>query len=96
MKVGVIGVGAVGSAATMALLARGCAREVVLVDQNTKRANGVALDMDYVLPLLAPVDLRAGGPTTWPARTCWSSRLASTRRPAAPRIVATRRDGCAC
>lgn len=61
MKVGVIGVGAVGSAATMALLARGCAREVVLVDQNTKRANGVALDMDYGLPLLAPVDLRAGG-----------------------------------
>lgn len=61
MKVGVIGVGAVGSAATMALLARGCAREVVLVDQNTRRANGVALDMDYGLPLLAPVDLRAGG-----------------------------------
>jgi L-lactate dehydrogenase len=61
VKVGVIGVGAVGSAATMALLARGCAREVVLVDQNTKRADGVALDMDYGLPFLAPVDLAAGG-----------------------------------
>ncbi|MGN6751341.1 MAG: lactate/malate family dehydrogenase [Intrasporangium sp.] len=61
MKVGVIGVGAVGSAATMALLARGCAREIVLVDQNTARANGVALDMDYGLPLLPPVDLRSGG-----------------------------------
>jgi len=60
MKVGVIGVGAVGSAATLALLARGCAREIVLVDQDRARARGVALDMDYGLPLLPPVDLKAG------------------------------------
>jgi L-lactate dehydrogenase len=60
MKVGVVGVGAVGSAATMALLARGCAREIVLVDQNRARAQGVALDMDYGLPLLPPADLKAG------------------------------------
>jgi len=60
-KVGVIGVGAVGSAATMALLARGCAREVVLVDQNTARARGIALDMGYGLPFLPQVDLTARG-----------------------------------
>lgn len=63
MKVGVIGVGAVGSAATMALLARGCAREIVLVDKNGPRAKGVALDMGYGLPLLPPVNLKAGGAT---------------------------------
>src|SRR3954451_11410167 len=44
----------------MALLARGCAREVVLVDQNRARAQGVALDMRYGMPLLSPVSLRAG------------------------------------
>ncbi|MGH3497423.1 MAG: lactate/malate family dehydrogenase [Nocardioidaceae bacterium] len=60
MKVGVVGVGAVGAAATLALLARGCAREIVLVDQNRARAKGVALDMEYGTPLLPPVDLRAG------------------------------------
>lgn len=61
MKVGMVGVGAVGSAATMALLARACAREIVLVDRDGARARGVALDMDYGVPLLPPVDLRAGG-----------------------------------
>jgi L-lactate dehydrogenase len=60
MKVGIVGVGAVGSAAATALLARGCAREIVLVDKNSARATGVALDMGYGLPLLPPVDLRAG------------------------------------
>ena len=60
MKVGVVGVGAVGAAATLALLARGCAREVVLVDQNRARAQGVAMDMRYGTPLLPPVSLRAG------------------------------------
>ena len=70
MKIGVVGVGAVGSAATMALVARGCARDIVLVDQNTARAQGVALDMDYGLPLLPPP---ASGPAeslTLPAQTC--------------------------
>jgi L-lactate dehydrogenase len=60
VKVGVVGVGAVGAAATLALLARGCAREIVLVDRNRARAKGVALDMGYGIPLLPPVDLRAG------------------------------------
>jgi L-lactate dehydrogenase len=60
LKVGVVGVGAVGAAATLALMARGCAREIVLVDRNRARAKGVALDMGYGIPLLPPVDLRAG------------------------------------
>jgi L-lactate dehydrogenase len=60
MKVGIVGVGAVGSAATTALLARGCAREIVLVDKNSARAQGVALDMGYASPLLPAVDLKAG------------------------------------
>jgi L-lactate dehydrogenase len=60
MKVGVVGVGAVGAAATLAILTRGCAREVVLVDQNRVRAQGVAMDMRYGTPLLPPVSLKAG------------------------------------
>jgi L-lactate dehydrogenase len=60
MKVGVVGVGAVGAAATMALLGRGCTREIVLVDRDTARATGIALDMGYGLPLVPSVDLRAG------------------------------------
>lgn len=61
MKIGVVGVGAVGSATTLALLGRGTAREIVLVDKNVKRAQAVALDMRYGTPLVPPVDVRAGG-----------------------------------
>lgn len=60
MKVAVIGVGAVGAAATLALVGRGVAREIILVDTNARRAQAVALDMRYGAPLAPPVDLRAG------------------------------------
>jgi L-lactate dehydrogenase len=60
VKVGVVGVGAVGSAVTLALLGRGCAREVVLVDKNRARARGVALDLRYGVPLLPPATVRDG------------------------------------
>lgn len=61
MKVGVIGVGAVGSAATLAMLTGAVAREIVLVDRNEARARAVALDMRYGTPLVVPpVDVRAG------------------------------------
>lgn len=60
MKVAVIGAGAVGAAATLALMGRGVAREIVLVDTNAGRARAVALDMRYGAPLGAPVAIRAG------------------------------------
>jgi L-lactate dehydrogenase len=44
----------------MALLQRGTAREIVLVDLNVKRATAVATDMRYGVPVLSPVDIRQG------------------------------------
>jgi L-lactate dehydrogenase len=60
MKVGIVGVGAVGTACAMALLQRGSAREIVLVDLNEKRATAVATDMRYGVPVLSPVEIRQG------------------------------------
>src|SRR3954465_8938016 len=60
MKVGVVGVGAVGQACAFALLLRGSAREVVLVDRSAERAAGVATDMRYGAPLSPAVDIRSG------------------------------------
>jgi L-lactate dehydrogenase len=60
VKIGVVAVGAVGAATTLSLLARGPAREIVLVDRNEARAHAVALDMRYGAPLVPPVDVRAG------------------------------------
>jgi len=60
MKVGIIGVGAVGSACAIALMQRGSAREIVLVDKTRPRARAVALDMRYGAPVSQTVDVRDG------------------------------------
>jgi malate/lactate dehydrogenase len=43
MKVGIIGMGAVGSACLLSLVLRGSAREIVAVNRNRKRAEGARL-----------------------------------------------------
>src|SRR3712207_3846261 len=60
-KVGIIGVGAVGSACAYALLLRGSCGEIVLVDKDEKRAAGVATDMRYAVSLSRTVVVRDGG-----------------------------------
>jgi L-lactate dehydrogenase len=60
MKVGIIGVGGVGAACALALMQRGSAREIILVDRNAKRAKAVATDMRYGEPISPPVDIRDG------------------------------------
>lgn len=60
MKVGVIGVGAVGSACALALVMRGCAREIVLLDRNRRRSMGVAHDIRYGAAMFPAVGVRDG------------------------------------
>jgi L-lactate dehydrogenase len=62
-KVAVVGAGAVGQACAFALLLRGSAREIVLVDRVRERALAVAADMRYGAPLSPPVGIAAGD---WP------------------------------
>jgi L-lactate dehydrogenase len=51
MKIGVVGIGKVGCACALAMAARGSAGEIVLVDRTRKRAEAVATDIRYGLPL---------------------------------------------
>src|SRR5262245_43566553 len=60
MKVGVIGAGAVGNATLLASVMRGCAREVLILDRDHKRAHAVATDMRYGAALSSAVDIRDG------------------------------------
>src|SRR5260370_32850637 len=60
MKVGVVGVGAVGSACSMSLVLRGSTREIVLVDRTRKRAAAVATDLKYGAALSPRVEIRDG------------------------------------
>jgi L-lactate dehydrogenase len=50
MRVGIIRGGAVGSAFALALVMRGAAREVVLVDRTRQRSRAVATDLQYGTP----------------------------------------------
>jgi L-lactate dehydrogenase len=60
VKIGVIGAGAVGSACLLACVMRGCAREIVVVNRDRKRAKGVATDLRYGAVLSPTVDVRDG------------------------------------
>lgn len=61
MKVGIVGAGMVGSAAGFALVLRGGASEVVLVDRNAALAVAQAEDIAHAVPFAHPVRVRAGG-----------------------------------
>ena len=62
MKVGIIGVGAVGTACAKTMFIEGIGTELILLDVNEARAKGVANDLSYARALFknAP-EVRAGG-----------------------------------
>lgn len=60
MKVGVVGAGAVGAACVFALVMRGVARDIVIIDRTRARAKAVATDMRYGAPLSAQLSIRDG------------------------------------
>jgi L-lactate dehydrogenase len=60
MKVGIIGAGAVGTACAFAVVMRGCATELVLLDLDRQRARGVVSDLQYGAALSAAVTLIEG------------------------------------
>jgi L-lactate dehydrogenase len=60
MKVGIVGSGFVGATTAYAIVMRGVAREVVLVDLDEKRAKAEADDILHAVPFANPVEVRAG------------------------------------
>lgn len=61
MKVGIIGVGAVGTSCAKAMLLRGSCHEIVLLDVDNDRAKGVAADLSHGEVLCPPTQIHAGG-----------------------------------
>lgn len=59
-KVTIIGAGSVGATTAFALLARGAASKVVLIDINTERVEGEALDIKQATPFIDNCDIMAG------------------------------------
>jgi len=60
-KITIIGAGSVGATTAFALLTRGAASEIVLIDVNTEKALGEALDIKQATPFIDNCDIYAGG-----------------------------------
>ncbi|MGB9178339.1 MAG: L-lactate dehydrogenase [Pyrinomonadaceae bacterium] len=59
-RIAIIGCGHVGATSAYALILRGTAREIVLVDSNQRHAEGEAMDLQHAVPLARPVRVWAG------------------------------------
>ena len=59
-KVGLIGTGMVGASFAYALMQHGLANELVLIDLDTARAEGEAMDLNHGLPFVRPMRIGAG------------------------------------
>ena len=59
-KVTIIGAGSVGATTAFALLTRGAASDVVLIDVNNEKAMGEALDIKQATPFIDNCDIHAG------------------------------------
>ena len=60
IKATIIGAGSVGSTIAFMMAVKNIASEVVLIDVNTKKAMGEALDIRQGTPLCAPISVYAG------------------------------------
>jgi L-lactate dehydrogenase len=59
MKVGIIGLGWVGSSVAISLLHKGVARELLLNDVNMDKAEGEAMDFNHGAPFLSASNIKA-------------------------------------
>ncbi|GAB4120834.1 MAG: L-lactate dehydrogenase [Roseiflexaceae bacterium] len=59
-KVGIVGAGMVGSSCAYALMQRGVATEIVLVDADAARAEGEAMDLNHGVPFVRACRIRSG------------------------------------
>ncbi len=60
MKIGIVGSGFVGATAAYALVMRGIGQEIVLIDQDEKRAKAEADDIFHAVPFAASINVYAG------------------------------------
>jgi L-lactate dehydrogenase len=60
MKIGIVGTGAVGAACLSAVVARGFAEEIVVLDRDRKKAEGLVADIQYGATLLSSATIREG------------------------------------
>jgi len=59
-KIAIVGTGFVGSTTAYTLMLSGLISEIVLIDINTRKAEGEAMDMNHGMPFVRPVKIYSG------------------------------------
>ena len=96
MRIGIIGAGAVGSACLTAVLMRGIALEVVVLNRDRKRARGLVMDIQYGAVLSPAAEVRDGDYPDLAGASLVMITAGSTKGMAAPLTAKIRRGDYAC
>lgn len=91
-KVAVVGAGNVGATFAYALLTSGLASEIVLIDANTARAEGEAMDLNHAAPLAHPARVWAGDYADTTGAVLTVVTAGSAQRPGETRLDLTARN----
>jgi L-lactate dehydrogenase len=85
-KVGLIGTGLVGSSFAYALMQRGIATELVLVDANAEKAVGEMMDLNHGLSFTKPMKISAGNYTDLAGASVVVIAAGASQKPGEPRL----------
>jgi L-lactate dehydrogenase len=88
-KVAIVGAGFVGSSFAYALMIRGIASEIVLIDVDRKRAEGEALDLNHGLSFVRPVKIWAGDYSDCEGADIVVITAGAAQKPGEPRLALT-------
>ena len=92
LKVCVVGAGQVGSTFAYALMIRGLASEIVLIDSNENLASGQAEDMSHGLPYVSPTKVYAGDFSDCENANIVVITAGAAQKPGESRLDLTRRN----
>lgn len=92
LKVCIVGAGAVGSTFAYALLMRGMASEIVLIDRNNNLAEGQSEDMSHGLPYVRPAQIYAGSYSDCRNADVVVITAGAAQKPGETRLELTRRN----
>jgi L-lactate dehydrogenase len=91
-RIAIVGAGNVGATFAHALLLSGLAAEIVLIDKNTAKAEGEAMDLNHAVPLVQPARIWAGDYTDCAGAAVTVITAGSAQRPGETRLDLLQRN----
>jgi len=92
VRVAIVGAGNVGATFAYALLISGLASEIVLIDANTEKAKGEAMDINHAVPLTHPARVWAGTYEDCAGAVLTVITAGSAQKPGETRLDLTQRN----